>query len=408
MWRMILFVIGGAIIWPMSAIAQPKPSCTALDMPTGVVRCAMQHHGRVSAAQSAVEQRRYAIRKARQWPNPTLGAEMVPNPGSGYTGEFDVLQPIELGGKRRARILQARARHSQAQAQLHGTQAQVGIRTVLALYQIRQLRDELATVYETIATFRSVLKQYASMPQLAPEQSVAQSTFHLALEEHELLAAELTNQREQLESTLTVSLGFPLTLTAKHLPPFKQRWPTLTKRPLEGPALQNAQSTIALAEAAYAEAKGDSWPDLAIGPKYVRQTGAGTSNNVGAIVSLQIPLWSVNRGGRRSARQGVTTARSAHTATVTEAQEQYAYWHGVYQRAGRAIAHARDASLVHQRHEDLHQHLDRGVIAAPLVIELHRQVLAYQQRLHAHELDGVRAQWSIYTLEGRVDQEVIR
>jgi hypothetical protein len=94
--------------------------------------------------------------------------------------------------------------------------------------------------------------------------------------------------------------------------------------------------------------------------------------------------------------------------TKTQLEKQKEFLQRVYQRAATRITQTLSNEQVTLKHKNLHKMIDRGLVSAPLVIELHRQIMDYYERLHKQELEGVIAKWKIAALEGKISKEKLQ
>ena len=62
-------------------------------------------------------------------------------------------------------------------------------------------------------------------------------------------------------------------------------------------------------------------------------------------------------------------------------------------------------SNISSKHDELHKLIRRGVISAPLIIEMHREISEYYENLHAQELKALESLWTLYALRGTILEE---
>ena len=65
---------------------------------------------------------------------------------------------------------------------------------------------------------------------------------------------------------------------------------------------------------------------------------------------------------------------------------------------------SQDIELKHKKIESLY---DRGFLPSSMVIEAHRQVLDYARHQHDQEILALEARFKLYTLEGRLFEEIL-
>lgn len=387
---------------------RPHGSCANLNSANKILQCAIQNHPLIQVIKTDIEARSHRIGVARQMPNPELEVEGVKKAGDGMTSELNLLHTFELGRKRSARVSLARARKTASEIELLRKRESIAVRTVLDLYRMRQITAELDVVEESRETFESIREQYEKLGRLNPEQQVSIAIFNLAQEQNALKEAALRNEVEGIASKLQFILGAPVTFSVDVLPKLKSDWPDLGVVELGGSAIQEIENNITIAKGNYAQARGRSWPDLAIGPKVEIDTGTFDEQLYGLALALPLPLYQTNKSGRAAALQGVRREELFSTYARSDLEREVKYLHLVYRRCALAVLRALERKEIIAQHTELHKLLKRGVISASLVIELHRQLLEYFDTLHVQELQGVEALWKLYALQGTIFEEEIR
>ena len=76
-----------------------------------------------------------------------------------------------------------------------------------------------------------------------------------------------------------------------------------------------------------------------------------------------------------------------------------------YISASNSVENALRRAMVKKRHHKLHKLLNRGIVNSSLVIEMHREVFEFYERLHAQELKAIDSLWQLYALRGTFSQE---
>lgn len=387
---------------------RPHGSCANLNSANKILQCAIRNHPLLQVIKTDIEAQSHRIGVARQVPNPELQVEGVKKAGDGMTSELNLLHTFELGRKRSARVSLARARKIRSEIALLRERESIAVRTVLNLYRMRQITAELDVVGESRETFESIREQYGKLGRLNPEQQVSIAIFNLAQEQNALKEAALRNELDRITSTLQFILGAPVTFSVDVLPKLKSNWPDLAVMELGGAAIQEIENNISIAKGSYAQARGRSWPNLAIGPKVEIATGMFDEQLYGLALVLPVPLYQTNSSGRAAAWQGVRREQLFSTYARANWERETQYLHLVYRRCALAVLRTLERKEIIAQHAELHELLKRGVISASLVIELHRQLLEYFDRLHVQELQGVEALWKLYALQGTILEEEIR
>ena len=169
-----------------------------------------------------------------------------------------------------------------------------------------------------------------------------------------------------------------------------------------------AKTEVELSNATYNLEKSQSWPNLSIGPKVEIENAGETETRFGLALSIPLPLFQANGGGRAKSLAGVRRSEVQLRFAKTRLERQKDYLHEVYQRVSQGIAKTLSNKQVTLKHKNLHKMINRGVVSAPIVIELHRQIMDYYEKLHEQEIEGVLALWKIAALEGRILKEKLQ
>ncbi|HEX5035966.1 MAG TPA: TolC family protein [bacterium] len=411
--RPILFALGALGLLLGTSPAFAEPSSCGIRSAQDILDCVLTHHPDLAVSQAAVERDIELAAVARQRPNPELESKILAGTSSAADDletETRLLHTVELGGKRKARLREAKAFGEIAVADRQKTREEVALATVLALHRLRQIRTERAYLRESLESFGRILGQLKTRPLLSPEQSVSQSVFEMAAEEYRLKETTLLAEENGLKSSLELATGLPFESLQRHLPAAKTSWPKIGGD--GGPAagagdLQKAKAETDRASAGLEAAKSLSWPDLKIGPtvQTANPSGAGrTGTSVGGTISLPIPLLSVNGGGRRFAAAEKARAelnlRATNERLAKERQKQVER----YRSAVKIFSQFRSRSALGAKHKAVDDLFERGLAPSALVLESHRQMIEIIRSLDEQELAALDALWRIAILDGKLTE----
>jgi outer membrane protein, heavy metal efflux system len=401
---MLLFSqIAGAAEPSSAAPSSQSGGCGHFSTATDLVRCALLSSPQsriLKVTESAQEQ---AVAVAKQRPNPQVAAEFVPL-GNGQRTEITAVHTFQLGGKRSSRIAAAEATRDVALSEVRISQEDLVIDTVKDLYFLRQKLEEEKLLAESSEAFANVVKTYRRRLRLSPEQNVSLSVFQIAAEENILRLSRIEQERETALNALAVRLGIdPKAITPAILPALKRDWPAV-----QLPAIQNARARAIEASqrqvtAALEVAKAERWPDLAVGPKLEIENSNGVSDTrIGIALSLPLPLYHRNGAGAAFAAAQVQQLSATNALSQLTLNNDRENWLRIYRTSGESISKSLKTTNLQQRHKDLHSLISQGLIGAPEIIELHRQMFAYQEAVHEQELRGVEAQWRLLAMDGKL------
>jgi outer membrane protein, heavy metal efflux system len=387
---------------------------TPLSSPRDVLDAAVRHHPDIRRAELALEQSRASGDVAKQRPNPELDAKST----AGKSGdekvssmELNLAHTFELGGKRSARIGRARSEEAQREAELALVREKVYVETFLSLLRLRQTQSELGVLDEALAAYARLEKQFKSRPRLSPEQEVSLSVFQMVAGDARLKRAGLAADVEEQVKAVELAIGRDFRPTPSLLPPEKKEWPSVDDQPGD---LSNGAEVKAI-EAALEGARKDAdlagsaaWPDLRVGPTLESQSQGGESTRaVGGNLSLALPLYHWNGGGRRFAEDAVRRAEWDAEVSRREARAEWTLRLGRYRGAVAALAASPSPLDLERKRRGVQEHFDRGVLSTSLLIEVHRQWLDLVHSRNERELSALESLARLYALEGRLLKETL-
>ena len=377
--------------------------CPPLNTAQEVLDCALAIDPAVKLAAARQAQAGAGARSASQRPNPDLETKGTWGGGASQL-ELDLVQTVEAGGKRQARVARSRAGEDEASAELSGAQADTALKTVSALYRLRQLQSELDLTEEALRTYSRISVQLRSRPRLAPEQEVSRSIFELAEADFGLRKASLDAEQTGLVKALETSLGVPLSTTTLALPASRLDWPSIPEASsLDGSETRHAQASLKLAQAERDGARAASWPDFRLGPSFQHQSGEGQSQRMfGLNLGVGLPLYHRNSAGREQARLGEEAAMVGAETVRLRLRSERERERARYEKAVAALRALGGRKALRDKHEQVEDFFERGLISSSLVIEAHRQMLDFTRSRHEHELAAVTALWRIRAIDGTI------
>lgn len=375
--------------------------------PADVLRCALANHPYLVRERSRLKQGERLLDIASQVPNPELEARLEHMDSSGtssISADVTLLQPFELGGKRDARGLKARAEKMTLASDAVAVQDQVALDTVLDLYRLRQLQEEDDQIKEALKTFERVSRQYRARGHLSPEQEVSLTVFRMAASDYRirenLLEAEVHERRRSLE----FATGRPFEVQAKLLPSDRTRWPELKESNdgAQATEMLRAKAALALAGADVELAQAGGWPDLKLGPAFSNSgSGVNHQRTLGVMLNVPLPLFNVNGGQKAYSRVGVEMAARHYEAVQGRVVRERANFLERYRKAVASLANA--AIDPHKEHAKVESYMERGIVPSGLVVESHRQFLEFLRSRHQQELAALEALWRVYAIDGQTE-----
>ncbi len=323
-----------AFLMPLLAAALMAPAASAQPVPRPSTENAAQQTGRSLTLASAVERAQQqnselrAMRaevdaldartaQARALPNPTVEYLREGNSDQGGSSALQVSIPLELGGKRSARMDTAVAEMRVAAADLAAGRLRVQAEVVAAFHEVylAQKRLELAT--QTSASARQS-SQSASARVIAGKISPVEET-RAKVAEANLQVEAIQARRELAEARVKLALlwggdaaSLPV-LAAPDLPlPRAVNDAAITAGLTHAPTLQRATADLDWRTAAARLERSRRYPDvsLIVGQK---REGIGRERQTIIGLSVPLPIFDRNLGAIREAERRVEKSRAELT-----------------------------------------------------------------------------------------------
>lgn len=335
-------------IFGQASTPAPSPALPPALTLDAALQTALRRNPLLRAAEAEVDATQGALDQAGARPNPTLGIEQEDTRRETRTTTLLLTQPLELGGKRAARLGLARSARELALADLASRQAEVRADTLLAFFDALIAQERVTVAAQSVdiaASGSAAAARRVTAGKVSPTEEtrarVAEANARIELRQAQ--ADRLAAQR-----ALAWAMGSaaddtppPLDGRAESLPPPPDAQ-ALAERVAQSPALRRARGEVQHAQAAYELERARRLPDLGVslGTKRAAQTGRHQPV-IG--LSIPLPLFDANTGAqlealrRRDAAQALAEAEERRLrAEVLQALDQLAA------RAGEAQALKQD------------------------------------------------------------------
>ncbi|MEC3912932.1 TolC family protein [Sphingobium sp. CR2-8] len=345
---------------PMAGAAQPLPVYT-LDQ---AVLAAGGTAPAADAATAAIEAARAGRTVAGLRPNPVVQGQVENVAGSGpYKGlqsaetTFGVAIPIELGGKRGARVAVASAQLSRAELQAAVAASDIRLQVTQLYVEAIAAERRLVTARDQARIAAEVLRGAGVRVQAGRASPLEQQRADVTRINADANVERLARLADAARANLARRIGRPIdgTLDAGLL----DRLPASTFGPLPPPqtegtlALAAADADLAIADAGIRLARANRVPDLNVGPALRRLEATNDTAAVFAI-SIPIPLFNNGRAAIAQASAERTQAEAMRRVTaldveqaITDAQAEAANAATTARAAaGPALAAAQEAARI--------------------------------------------------------------
>lgn len=398
-------ILGSDLTFAESETAACNPKAYA-----ELVKCVEQTSAEIAISDQQLKAANELESFARQWANPDFDFEKLSKGSEKSETTASLLFNLRLGGKRSAEIGQAQAEREKAKAVRDLNVGQARLSTILALYRLSHLKAEIALEEESGTTFSKIVQQFQRKPALSPEERVSLSVFKIATADHKLSLNKLKNEQEALVSNVSILSSVPKDVILKLLPVSKVNWPDLktTDEQLASPSLKIAAADLKIAENQKVKAEGDSWPDLKVGPVFKVQEDNGNSETFSGVgLSMPLPVFTLNGGGRSYANQKLTEAQMSYNLEKKKSQNLRSQLALKYKSTVSLLQTSLTVKELDDRHEAIEKEFFRGLVSGALVIEAHRQLFEFVEKRNQSELEAIDSLGQIMIYDNQFDGVVL-
>lgn len=395
--------------------ANSAPSCGPLKGTIDLYNCILKNHPDVKYAQLSVEAARAVGDKLTQFPNPDLSLKSINGKNAGENvGSTEVSLSLNLTDlliKRPSLGKFGRAEEKVLTVEAQEKDFQARSKVILDLYRYRQLLDELDLVTEALDTFKKIENQFRSRRAMGPEQEITLNLVELAQGDYELRKNHLVIQKTSIEVGLKGIFGSNFELKKEWLPVLRKTWPDLSASQV---SIQTFEFRKIEAEKDRAEAEknianAESWPQLSAGPVYERSTdGTSQYSSYGVNVTVGLPIFSQNGGGRTLAEKNLIKSQYAYDYALKKADLELKLLQQKYQTAVESLKRSTNKESLTKKHAQIDNLFRQGLTSGGTVIEAHRQIAQFIESQHEHEIVALETLMYLNTLSNKDISEVLK
>lgn len=378
-----------------------------------VVECAQKRHLAVQRARLALLSADRLEEVARQIPNPEFETKTIFGDSQGskqVQSENSFMQAIDLWGKRSSKVKEAKAKKRRLETKVRHVQADVIVETVLNLHRLRQLDQEIAILKNTTGAYKEIISQMKTRQFLNPDQEVALGVYEMALSEIQFKTTSLLDEEREIEHYFHVNTGHGIDEIRRVVPTSPSAWPTLEKNAKTSlsPRVNEHLADEEIARVQLELSQADSWPELKLGPVIVfNSQGSNNQQLYGGQLSLPLPLFQTNAGGRAYAKSELTRSEKATALLKAEEAHERAEHFKAYQSSIKALQQTLSGPEIDKRFKAMKSLRQRGLISSPLVVEAYRQRYDAYVNHNFRELMALKSLWTIYKLDGKIFKETL-
>lgn len=401
---MMRSLISGLVVLLISLSASSQNCEGPLRSGADFYRCAIQKDPRIMALNPKKDEREGRVREAKQIPNPLIEAEL--GLGSENQQSIAVVQPIEIGGKRSARIKIAEAENLASQVEDELTLSEVAMDLVSALVRYRQLKVQSSFLEEMKSSLTSTIQRLGAKTVRTPEEKNALSIFSMQSSVIETQLLSVKQEFSEIRTELETAIGRKLTERDDLSLPEKKDWPIMDASKFGETfeaKLSRASVEKAVGELDLQESLG--WPDVAIGPMMERREGI--ENSWGAKVEISLPIFHLNGGAKQRTRAELQRARLlAGRSSFREAANLKSLLH-LYNDTAKFLKTSPSQSEIRKSVTESLQLFKRGMIQPAAIVETYRSSLETLDAVQGKELAAYRLYWRLQSFSGSIPKELL-
>lgn len=348
------------------------------------------------------------LAKAAQLSNPELDVEHEVGDEFGektYDTKASLLFNWELGGKRGLRKDLAKSTNEVALTQSKSDLETKAIDLTLTYLKLIQLKKLEEKTDEAINAFKGIIKKYRSRPVRSPEEDVSLNTLELAENDFAMKLARLGGERKKNEQHIRLNLSEVCELSSSSLSytPINYRQKDVNRiSNLEFPS----QLKIALAENINIQKnfeleRARRIPDLKLGPIIgSRFQGQDKFYIFGISLSTDLPIFNANGASINEAEAQLKVSHIKLENSKKQAEFELEEWKSRFERNLETLSRSIPLETAEKKHKKSAALFARGVLAIPIVIESHRQIVEYFNSYFESEYEATEAYLNLHYFNG--------
>lgn len=305
-------LIGAAMALWGAASAQPLPShqealpamrsepAASLTLDQALKRVLESNYS-LSSARYAADSTEGTVLQAGARPNPVLGIEVEDTSRKAARSTTTTLSvPIELGGKRDARITVAKLARDRARQEAEQVRADVRAQTVAAFFDVLIAQERAALSAKTVEIARDAHRIAAKRVGAGKVPPLEADRAQVELANAELEMAQAASSLESARRGLSVLWGDPSPLFIKAegdmaVPLDRPRLDDLSAALEQSPSIQAARLESERSRAQIEVERSKRYPDIEVSAGVIRNNELGR-NQMMLGVSIPLPLFDRNQG----------------------------------------------------------------------------------------------------------------
>jgi cobalt-zinc-cadmium efflux system outer membrane protein len=387
-------------------VAPGTPS--SIDLPTAI-RLALDQPA-VRAAAHEVLASEATVDQAGSLPNPELAYLREGQQAGTRTTTVQINQPIELGGKRQARVALAQGAVGLAKSEQMVLRQQVRSDVIASYYEVlvAQQRQELARALSELARKSvDVASKRVAAGKISPiDETKARLAAVDAATELNQATAQLAVAKTKLGALIGRAADSVILVGPPDQLPQVRPLDTLLAQARDATSVQRARSQLAAQEAQTSVERAARVPDLTLSVGSQRDDQVGRRQAVVGI-SVPLPLFNRNEGNLRAALRRTDKAREELAAARVSASSELATAYTRYEVARNEVALLRQDVIPNARsaYELTLKGFEYGKFPFLEVLDAQRTWFQAQSRQWNSMLEAYRAYADIERIAGTAEQD---
>jgi cobalt-zinc-cadmium efflux system outer membrane protein len=409
--HLFALVLASAWAWGASA-AQPMRAApgtaTSIDLPTAI-RLALDQPA-VRAAAHEVAASDATVDQAGRLPNPALTYLREGQQAGIRTTTIQIDQPIELGGKRGARVALAQGAAGLARSEQMAVRQQVRAKVIESYYDVQLAQQRLALAQRLGALAHKSVEEAGKRVAAGKISPIDETKARLAavdaVADLNRSAAQLAAARAKLGALLGRPADVLLLAPLSDELPQVQPLDTLLAQAADAAPVRRARSQLAAQEAQTRVERAARVPDLMLTLGSQRDDQLGRRQAVVGL-SVPLPLFNRNDGNLRAALQRTDKAIEELAAAQVSAASELAAAFSRYDVARNEVALLRQDVIpaASAAYELTLKGFEYGKFPFLDVLDAQRTWFQAQSRLSNSMLDAYRAYADIERIAGTTEQD---
>lgn len=362
---------------------------------------------KISPESSLMQEQKLSLESSQQLlslrPDATVSGQFYKGLDRIGDGEIEAsyLMVWEKSQKRQARSHVVSESIRLLEAQKNFARARSRVELILAIHNIKHIRQEIETLEETGETYRRLGKKLKALPILSPEQQLTLTVFQMAEDESSTKIANLKGEKIVFQSTINrltacadPKLRFDLKLTDK------ASFPAAESIPMEADVVLVSEKRVAAAERNAAQVSAQT--DLSIGP-IVRVNRQDKDSDFSAGIAISMPLQGERLRYEKAEAEAQYRSKNAEVELKErQLENDKKRLLAQYMSARGDLGKNLNLAELQKKHKSMESLFSSGRINASLIIEAHRQIIESLNARHALECQALESLWNLYLLSGKI------